>query len=149
MSFTSIDGNGFGIEEPDWGCLIPDTDDESHSDLREKAHREWNRLLSSLRRYKTLGAENRHQLQRLVLAYLRYDIAASNVMRHGAVTKSKTGVAMLSMYQVEMRQADADACSAEMELGIPPRRRGQTAKATKDTGAKTTAADLFLRPVNG
>src|SRR3982751_5918671 len=51
------------------------------------------------------------------------------VFRGGLVAKApQSGVAKLQIEHSELRQADADATSAEMELGITPRRRGSVAK---------------------
>ena len=41
----------------------------------------------------------------------------------GLITKApRTDTAQMNIAQTELRQADADATTAEMELGIPPRR---------------------------
>ena len=114
--------------------------------LRESAHRHWLRIVSALRSAGTLAAENAHQIQRLVLAYVRYDYAASQMFLHGAVTRAKNGTPMLNMWQVEQRQADSDATTAEMELGLTPRRRGQTAPAKKKA-KQASPASAYLKPV--
>lgn len=146
----TINGNEFGVEEPDWDSLILNygaSDGGNGDELREMARREWQRILSALRGYKTIGAENRHAVERLVMAYIRYDIAIRSVMWEGEVVKSKNGVAMLSMWSVAARGADSDATTLEMELGITPRRRGQTTKAGRLQDKKPAPADMFLKPV--
>ncbi len=161
-SLTAFPGGGADIEEPNWAILIPDftpkladqlalvgiKPDEVivNAPLREQAHRHWLRIVAALRDAGTLAAENAHQIQRLTLAYVRYDHASSQMMIQGAVTRAKNGTPMLNMWQVELRQADSDATTAEMELGITPRRRGQTAPAKKQA-KKSTAADAYLKPV--
>lgn len=146
----AINGNEFGVEEPDWDSLILNygaSDGGNGDELREMARREWRRILSALRGYKTIGAENRHAVERLVMAYIRYDIAIRNVMWEGEVVKSKTGVPMLSMWSVAARGADSDATTLEMELGITPRRRGQTTKAGRLQKTEQKPSDMFLKPV--
>ena len=147
MTFTVIDGSGLDVEEPNWDVLIPNAGRSKAGDngaWREVARTEWRRVTAAMRAAGTLGPENRHQLQRLVLAYVRYDRAAAEMFKGGAVTKSpRTKVPMLNLWQCELRQADDDATKAEMELGIPPRRRA-SATAAKRTTKKRTAAHDFL-----
>ena len=83
-------------------------------------------------------------MQRLVLAYVRSDVAAVQVMAYGALTQApSTGTPMLSLWQVEMRAADSDATTAEMELCLSPRRRGAATKVERKKRA-ATAADGYL-----
>lgn len=103
--------------EPDWTFLIPDREDGAHDAMRVIAHEEWCIVISALRRANTLAVENGRQIRRLVLAYVRYDAAAAQVMAYGAIGgSSKTNVPQLSLWQVEMRAADSDSTTAEMEL---------------------------------
>ena len=135
MTLETFPGGSADIEEPDWSTLIPNKGKSkagSNQVWRDYAHREWLRTVAALRMAGTLAAENRHQIQRLVIAYIRYDRAAAELFRLGLVTEApRTGTAMMNVYQTEMRHADADATTAEMELGIPPRRRGSVAKAER------------------
>jgi hypothetical protein len=105
--------------------LIPDQGRSkagSNAEWREYAHREWLRVLAALREAGTLAPENRHQVQRLVVAYVRYDRASAPAFSLGVVLAApRTGAPMVNLWQVEMRQAASDATTAEMELGIPPR----------------------------
>ena len=65
-------------------------------------------------------------IQRLIISYIRYDRASIAVFRAGLVAKApQSGVAKLQIEHSEMRQADADGTTAEMELGITPRCRGK------------------------
>ncbi len=145
MSLNVIAGAGGDIAEPDWERLIPDPENPelALNDWRDVAHQEWLRVTAALREAGTLAPENRHQLQRLVLAYIRYDIATTQVMRMGAIKLSTKKVPMLNMWQVEMRAADSDATTAEMELGITPRRRGSVTKVNRQQ-KRVSKADAYL-----
>lgn len=147
MTLVTLPGGGADIEEPAWDLLIPDkgkSKKNTNDKWREFAHREWLRTVAALRDNGTLSVENRHQIQRLVIAYIRYDRAASEFFRLGLITKApRSGVAMVNIYQSEMRHADADATTAEMELGIPPRRRGAVTKSLRKQRAGS-AADTYL-----
>ncbi|MBB3264046.1 phage terminase small subunit [Azospirillum sp. OGB3] len=147
MTLTVIDGAGLDIEEPDWDALIPNAGRSKAGDnsrWRAVAGQEWRRVTAAMRAAGTLGPENRHQLQRLVLSYVRYDIAAAKMFQGGAVVKSpRTKVPMHSLWQAEMRQADEAATKAEVELGIPPRRRGGATAAKRNTKKRTAAHDFL------
>ena len=152
LNVTALPGSGADIEEPDWGALIPDSQGEQPADnsiWREFAHREWLRIAAELRAAGTLASANRHQMQRLVIAYVRYDQTCAERFRMGLITKApRTDTAQMNIAQTELRQADADATTAEMELGITPRRRGAVAKA-KRAEKITRASDRYLKPVTG
>lgn len=147
MTLSALPGGGADIEEPDWAALIPDKGRGKTGDnsvWREFAHREWLRVIGALRAAGTLAAENRHQMQRLVIAYVRYDQTCAERFRLGLITKAaRSGVAQMNVAQTELRQADADATTAEMELGIPPRRRGSV-KAAKRAEKTTRASDSYI-----
>lgn len=150
MTLQVFPGSGGDIEEPDWGRLLPDQGRSKagrNAEWREYAHREWLRIIAELRDAGTLSPANRHQVQRLVIAYVRYDRAAAQMFQLGAVLEApRTGTPMVNLWQCEMRQADSDATTAEMELGIPPRRRGAVAKA-KAKEKRQSAADAYLQRV--
>ncbi|MGE0290371.1 MAG: P27 family phage terminase small subunit [Bradyrhizobium sp.] len=152
MTIQAFPGGSADIEEPDWSTLIPNKGKGkagNNQTWRDYAHREWLRTVAALRSAGTLASENRHQIQRLVIAYIRYDRAAAELFRMGLVTDApRTGTAMMNVYQTEMRHADSDATTAEMELGIPPRRRGSVAKADKKQ-RQGRAADEFLAKARG
>lgn len=144
MTLTALPGAGADIDEPDWATLIPGPPDHEQGlppEWRERAHRDWIRVTGALRDAGTLAAENRHQVQRLVLAYVRYDFAAAQLFKLGAIVAAKrTRVQQMNLWQVEMRAADSDATTAEMELGITPRRRGSVTKATTKKTTVSRAA---------
>lgn len=144
MTVTAIPGGGADIEEPDWGALIPNKGTAAagnNAKWREYAHREWLRVIGALRDAGTLATENRHQMQRLIIAYVRYDRASAELFRLGLITKAhRSGVAQMNICQSELRHADADATTAEQELGIPPRRRGAVSKSKRGQKAQTMAS---------
>jgi hypothetical protein len=64
--------------------------------------------------------------------------------RMGLITTAhRTETAQMNIAQTELRQADADATTAEMELGIPPRRRGAVTKA-KRAEKTERASDKYI-----
>lgn len=139
-----LNGGADDVPEPDWAFLIPNRDDKAHEGMRALAHEEWMRVTRALRDAGTLGPANGRQVRRLVLAYVRYDVAAVQVMSYGAVVgSSKTNVPQLSLWQVEMRAADGDATTLEMELCLTPRRRGSATKVEKKRRA-AAASDSYL-----
>ena len=106
------------------------------------------RITDVLRTAGTLGPENRHQIQRLIISYIRYDRASIELFTLGTVTETdRNSLQILNIFQSEMRHADSDATTAEMELGITPRRRGAVAKAKR---AETTKrqSDRYLKSVS-
>jgi hypothetical protein len=143
MTLTSFPGGHGEMDEPEWALLIPDSEEGSNERWRIYAHREWLRAITAMREAGTLATENRHQIQRLVLAYVRFDRASAQLFASSLVLISGTGSPMLNQWQVEMRAADSDATTAEMELGIPPRRRGAVTKATRKE-KRVSAADSYL-----
>ncbi len=142
-----------GPVEPDWSFLIPERPDGAHDAMRASAHDEWKLITTTLSRAGTLATENGHQIRRLVLAYLRYDVAASMVMGGGEycgpVISAKTGTPLISMWQVELRAADADATMAERELCLTPRRRASAGKVERRRRAPTAADSYLKRPDPG
>ena len=136
MTVVALRGGQDDIEEPDWLRLIPEN---AADNWRGFAHRHWLRITQEMRDAGTLASANAHQIQRLILAYVRYDMAAAQIMVAMAITASKTGVPMLNMWQVEMRAADSDATTAEMELCLNPRRRGSSTKAARKEKALPAA----------
>lgn len=152
MAVTSINGPAAAdLEEPNWTSLIPRKKPNSNglpAEARRDANRYWLRIVAELREAGTLATANGHQVQRLVLAYLRYDHAARMMLCEGAVVPSpKTKVPQHNLWRDEVRAADADATTAEMELGITPRRRGSVAKVSRNK-RQARAADAFLSRSN-
>lgn len=156
MTLETVHGGGLDIDEPDWSLLIPNQGRSKAGDnqrWRDYAHVQWLRITSELRENNTLAPANRHQIQRLILAYIRYDRASTEVFRSGLIAKApRSGVAALQIMHGEMRQADADATTAEKELGITPLRRGST-KQVKRANKVERKSDKYLaaagQPVSG
>src|SRR3954463_7750703 len=113
LNVTALPGSGVDIEEPDWGALIPDPQGEQPTDnsiWREFAHREWLRIAAELRAAGTLASANRHQMQRLVIAYVRHDQTCAERFRRGLTTKApRTDTAQIIIAKTDLRKADADA----------------------------------------
>src|SRR4051812_39673474 len=151
MPLTQFPAGPPDIKNPIWELLIPDENPPTiriTSNGRAYHHREWLRITSVLRESGTLGTENRHQIQRLIMAYVMYDRAACEVIRLGPIGEAPvTDVPKANIYITVMRHADADATTAEMELGIPPRRRGAVSKA-KRADKTQRASDRYLRPLS-
>lgn len=151
------------IEEPDWKRLIPNgraPDTKLHGMVvkgkvlsnavwREYAKKQWAKVCQSLRETNTLANVNAHMIQRLVISYVRYEKAAAMVMASSAMTSApKTGTPMLSLWQVEMRQADNDASVAEVELCLTPRRRGSAGKTARKAQGGGAPANKYLAEKN-
>ena len=151
MMLETVQGGGLDIEEPDWSLLIPNqgrTKADSNRSWRDYAHREWLRITAELRDAGTLAPTNRHMIQRLIIAYIRYDRASTMVFRGGLVAKApQSGVAKLQIEHSELRQADADATVCERELGITPLRRGSVAKV-KRAEKVARNSDRYIKPVS-
>src|SRR3954447_3092241 len=95
INVTTFPGSGGDVEEPDWELLIPDQtrvvhgeEAQSNAPWRERAHREWLRIVTELRESGTLSPSNRHQMQRLAVAYVRYDRATAKAFQMGVVLPS-------------------------------------------------------------
>ena len=147
MTLTVLQGGNGIVEEPAWSMLIPERADGCHDRLCDLAHAEWQRLERAMRAAETLAPENRHALQRLVLACVRYDVAAAEVMRAGAVMSAhRSGVPILSLWQVEMRAASSDAMALERELCLSPRRRGSATKVARRRRTSPLASAYLDRP---
>jgi P27 family predicted phage terminase small subunit len=167
-SLTTFPGGSADVEEPDWDLLIrdrvepiytgrknkkdteyeyanpPKTKIISNKEWRAYAHREWLKVVKALKEAGILATENRHQIQRLVIAYVRYDMAAAELFTMGAIRKAlRTGVPAHNPWQTELRMADQDATTAEMELGITPRRRNSVGKSKRKTPAQSKAAEYL------
>ena len=151
MNVTTFPGAGADIEEPDWSLLMPDQPKAGkkpgidNGPWREFAHREWLRCVAALRERELLAGENRHAIQRLVIAYVKYDMASAESFRMGMVSQaSKTNVPMHNICATRMKQASEEATTLEAELCLPPRRRGSATKAVK-RGKTNAPADGYLK----
>lgn len=149
MNIAPLNSTAADLEEPDWTLLLPARKKGSEgmgAEWRERAHRHWLRIVAELRGADTLATANGHQIMRLVMSYCRYEFAMAKLSSAGAVVKSpRTQVPQHNLWRDEVRAADADATTAEMELGITPRRRGSVTKVAK-RGGQGRAADAYLKP---
>lgn len=148
MALHAIAGSGSGIDEPDWSAVFIGHTEEYPEGMgvewREIAHRHWLRVTAELRSVETLASTNGHAIERLVVAYCRYDHAARLLLSRGAVLPSpRTQVPQHNLWRDEMRAADSDATTLEMELCLTPRRRNSAGKVKKQARA-ATSADRFL-----
>lgn len=150
MTVTAFPGGSADIEEPDWGLLLPDQSTQGkkagidNGPWRAFAHREWLRAVAALRERELLAGENRHAVQRLVIAYVKYDRACAESFRLGMVTAAaKSKVPMHNICATQMKQASEEATTLEAELCLPPRRRGSATKASK-RGKTGSAAEGYL-----
>lgn len=136
------------LEEPDWRLVFPDrrSKDGMGAPWRKVASRYWLRIVGELSAAGTLSIANEHQIKRCVVAYCRFDHAVAKLTAVGAVRPSpRTKVPQHNIWRDEVRHADADATSAEMELGISPRRRGSVAKAKQRETKSAASAYLSSR----
>lgn len=128
---------------PDWTSLCEDDDEIAAA----KAH--WKRIVDEMQARETLAEANAHSVQRLVLAYLNYDRAASMVVKEGIVDEpaedNPRAIARLSIYFKVMSEAEKTAERLEAQLGLSPQRRGKVAKVTKKR-ERSAGADAFLGP---
>ena len=132
-----------GIEEPDWGRLLPDEME------RVAAADHWRRIALEMHDLQTLSASNGHAIQRLVMAYLVYDRCSNMVASAGLVTEpskdNPKAIARLSIHYKAMREAESTAERLEAQLGLSPGRRAKVGKVTKRR-ERSTGADAFLGP---
>jgi phage terminase small subunit len=142
VTLTSIQGGDGVPAEPDWSQLFSDELDIA------LAHDEWGLVIRSLQDAQTLAIENGHMIERLVMYRVQFTRAAREVAEHGTIMKAKrTKVPQVNPYWSIMRQAGEEIRVLEVELGIPPVRRGKAAKVQRGKKAQR-AADAYLKPVS-
>jgi phage terminase small subunit len=87
-------------------------------------------------------------IERLVMYRVQFARAAREVAEHGTVMKAKrTRVPQVNPYWAIMRQAGEEIRVLEVELGLPPVRRGKASKVQRAKKAQR-AADAYLKPVS-
>jgi phage terminase small subunit len=141
MTLEPIEG-GDGIPpEPDWSQTFDDVLDVA------LAHEEWGKILREMQGQQTLSIANAHMIERLALYRVQFERASRHVAAHGTIVIAKrTKVPQISPYWSVMKQAGEEIRVLEVELGIPPVRRGRTTKVVKK--ARTVrASDAYLKPV--
>jgi len=111
---------------------------------REAASDHWKRIVSDMRGAEKLAVANTHAIQRLVVAYVTFDISAKAVLKLGPVVPApKTKVLTYNPWWTTMQNAAATAATLEKELCISPRDRGNGAKVAKKV--QRTTGGGYLR----
>lgn len=114
---------------------------------REAASEHWQRITSEMRTAEKLAVANTHAIQRLVVAYVTFDISAKAVLKLGPVIPApKTKVLTYNPWWTTMQNAASTAASLEKELCISPRDRNTGGKIEKQQ-RRRTGADSYLKPV--
>lgn len=131
---------GGGIPEPIWSEIFNDELDV------EIAKEQFRLVINELKASEKLAAVNAHQVKRLAISYVMYDVALRHVIDTGAVTKSKKGNQVYNLWWTVMQQAGSTAADLEAELTISPRRRNNGGKAQKGkTQASGAASYLHIK----
>ena len=112
---------------------------------REAASEHWKRIVSEMRGAEKLAVANTHAIQRLVVAYVTYDLSAKMVLKLGPVVPApRTKVPTYNPWWTTMSNAASQAEALEKQLCISPRDRGAGAKVEKKA-KRTTGADRYLK----
>jgi len=112
---------------------------------REAASEHWKRIVSEMRGAEKLAVANTHAIQRLVVAYVTFDISAKAVLKLGPVVPApKTKVPTYNPWWTTMQNAASTADTLEKQLCISPRDRGAGAKVEKKA-RRVTGADRYIR----
>src|SRR3954454_14244981 len=117
---VAVPGGSGTPPEPNWSLSYSDPGDTA------AAHEQWGNVIRELAGAQTLSVENGHMVERLTHFRVAFARAARDVAEHGTILRAKrTGVPQINPSWPIMRQA-ADAIRAiEIELGLPPIRRGK------------------------
>lgn len=136
----AIDGGDGVPPEPNWSRYFGRKAD------RETASEHWKRIISEMRAAEKLAVVNTHAIQRLVVAYVTYDISAKAVLKLGPVVPApRTKVPTYNPWWTTMSNAASQAEALEKQLCISPRDRGTGAKVEKKA-RRATGADRYLKP---
>lgn len=142
MTLTTVEGGGGVPVEPDWSKTYADPLDV------DVARSQWGIVTREMRDAQTIAVVNGHMIERMVRFRVEYERAARIVGEQGSITKApKTGVPMTNPYWSVMRQADEAIRALEVELGIPPVRRGKAAKVNRVKKA-ARPSDSYLKKAN-
>ena len=135
----AINGGDGVPPEPNWTRYFGRKAD------REAAAEHWQRIVSEMRGAEKLAVANTHAIQRLVVAYVTFDISAKAVLKLGPVVPaSKTKVLTYNPWWTTMQNAASTAASLEKELCISPRDRNSGGTVTKRV-RRATGADRYLK----
>ena len=135
----AIDGGDGVPPEPKWIRFFGRKAD------RDAASEHWRRIISEMRGAEKLAVANTHAIQRLVVAYITFDISAKAVLKLGPVVPApKTKVPTYNPWWTTMQNAASTAASLEKELCISPRDRNSGGKVEKKS-VRRTGADRYLK----
>ncbi|MEG3089605.1 P27 family phage terminase small subunit [Sphingomonas sp. PB4P5] len=99
---------------------------------RDAASEHWKRIVAEMRSAEKLAVANTHAIQRLVVAYVSYDLAAKTVAKMGPVIPApKTKVPTYNPWWTVQSNAASQAEALEKQLCISPRDRGTGAKVER------------------
>ena len=113
---------------------------------QELAHSEWGIVVREMTDAQTLAVANGHAILRMVRYRVIYERAARSVDEGGALQKApKSRVPKINPNWGIMRQAGEEIRLLEVELGIPPVRRGKTTKVVRKQRV-TRASDAYIKP---
>jgi P27 family predicted phage terminase small subunit len=136
----AIEGGDGVPPEPNWLRFFGRKAD------RDAASDHWKRVVSEMRGAEKLAVVNTHAIQRLVVAYVQYDLAAKTVLKMGAVVPApKTKVPTYNPWWTVQANAASQIEALEKQLCITPRDRNSGGKVEKKA-RRTTGADRYLKP---
>lgn len=136
---VTIDGGGGVPPEPNWIRLYGRKAD------REAAAAHWKRIVSEMRGNDTLAVVNTHAIERLIFAYISFDMSAKAVMKTGPVIPApKTKVLTYNPWWTTMSNAASQAQALEKELCVSPRDRNSGGKVEKKT-RRPTGASAYVK----
>lgn len=125
-NFQAVDGGAGVPPEPDWSIHFADELDIA------VAHEQWGVLVRELRDTEKLASANAHQIKRLCVSYVLFEVSLRHVAEDGAVfpRKGKKQPSYNPWFTV-LKDANSMALVAEAELTITPRRRSNGGKVQR------------------
>src|SRR3954463_5271364 len=139
---TAVPGGSGTPPEPDWSLSYSDPGDAA------VAQEQWGNVIRELAGAQTLSVENGAMIERLTHFRVAFARAARDVAERGTILRAKrTDVPQVNLSWPIMRQAADAIRTIEIELGLPPIRRGKALKVQQHEKKTPRAADSYLRPV--
>jgi len=139
MTLKAIKGGDGAPPEPDWSQIYDDPLDIAI------ASEIWVQVVGELSQAQAISFTNGKMIERLSHFTVQYTRAARDVAARGMIIAArKTRVPQVNPHWAVMRQASEEIKAIEIELGIPPVRRGKVTKVDRKSRARA-AADEFLR----
>lgn len=140
---TAVNGGEGAPPEPDWSSYCADDLDLAF------VRAQWRSIVNEMKELGTLTIDNGDAIRRLVMFRLEFDRQARSVAEHGVIRKAKrTKSDQIHPSWTVMKQAAEAAGVLERDLALNPLRRNHGGKVQKKA-KRTTAADEFLRPIDG